>query len=521
LLTKENRQNNSMKNAAARIQNKILKEIRWIESYFLEAYSGMPYLIREKTRILFWSIITASILFLATIMLNIQSPSPRYVFIRLNTILLVFFLTALVILKSGGYRLSVGILFGAIFTIWGIGYYYRFEDYLNTGVNPLNYHFMTLIVFSIFFGSRIWLAFTLLAIITLNLSLFYYFFTHHTLPIFNAVFRDSLINILTSLIISGVLLFLFSRITEKSLQKASRELFKKKRLNANLGKKVESKTQRLKENLDELQAMNENLKEANRKLILAQRTILQDISMASNVQKSFFLPRPPKVKDWQIDFEFMPLSSVSGDFYDFYSEEDKLNGLSLFDVSGHGVSSALITMAAKTIAFRNFRKYESHHPGYILQKINMELTQEMGKSGHHLTGLLLKTSGKQVEYASAGHIDIVVGNKMGDVFPAQSQYGRLNGTFLGIPGVVSNYNSIHFDMEKNEILVAYSDGLIEANRRFSIQMGNAVMIKFLKSINYLEMSASMIKNALLDHFFKIVRQEHIRDDITIIILKKV
>ncbi len=510
-----------MKNVAARIKNKISREVRWLESYFLEAYSGMPYLIREKTRILFWYTVTASTLFLATTILNVQSPSPKYVFIRLNTVLLIFFLFALVILKSGRYRLSVGILFWAVFTIWGIGYYYRLEDYLYTGVNPLNYHFMTLIVFAIFFGSRLWLAFTLILIVTLNLSLYYYFFTHHTLPIFNAVFRDSLVNILSSLIISGVLLFLFSRITEKSLQQVSRELYKNKKLNANLEKKVELKTHRLKENLDELLAMNDNLKEANQNLFIAQRTILQDISMASNVQKSIFLTRPPEVRDWEIDFEFLPLSRVSGDFYDFYSDKDKLNGLSLFDVSGHGVSSALITMAAKSIAFRNFRKYESHHPGYILQKINQELTQEIGKSGHHLTGILLKTAGSRVQYASAGHIDIVVGNKMGEIFPAQSHFGKLNGTFLGISGVVSDYNSIHFTMEKNEVLVAYSDGLVEANRRFSIQMGNAVMIKFLKSINYLEMSATMIKNALLAHFFKIVNREHIRDDITIIILKKV
>jgi serine phosphatase RsbU (regulator of sigma subunit) len=57
--------------------------------------------------------------------------------------------------------------------------------------------------------------------------------------------------------------------------------------------------------------------------------------------------KPPVVSGWDIAFTSRPKSGVSGDFYDFYTNGDKLEGLSLFDVSGHGVAPALITILSK------------------------------------------------------------------------------------------------------------------------------------------------------------------------------
>ena len=65
----------------------------------------------------------------------------------------------------------------------------------------------------------------------------------------------------------------------------------------------------------------------------------------------------PKNDAWDIAFEFIPMSGVSGDLYDFYVSEGEITGLTLCDVSGHGIASGLVTMIARSVFFRNFSKW--------------------------------------------------------------------------------------------------------------------------------------------------------------------
>jgi sigma-B regulation protein RsbU (phosphoserine phosphatase) len=83
------------------------------------------------------------------------------------------------------------------------------------------------------------------------------------------------------------------------------------------------------------------------------------MDMASNVQATLFPPTPPEVNGWDIAFVFRPMAGVSGDMYDFYTEGDTLNGVALFDVSGHGIASGLITMIARTVFQRNFMRKDN------------------------------------------------------------------------------------------------------------------------------------------------------------------
>jgi sigma-B regulation protein RsbU (phosphoserine phosphatase) len=56
------------------------------------------------------------------------------------------------------------------------------------------------------------------------------------------------------------------------------------------------------------------------------------------------------------------MSGISGDLYDFYLDDDTLSGISLFDVSGHGIASGLITMLAKSILFRTYNSNMDQTP---------------------------------------------------------------------------------------------------------------------------------------------------------------
>ena len=64
--------------------------------------------------------------------------------------------------------------------------------------------------------------------------------------------------------------------------------------------------------------------------------------MAAVIQQSFFRQDVKNIKKYEVAYFSRPMVGVSGDLYDFYKTGDKLDGLGVFDVSGHGISSGLV-----------------------------------------------------------------------------------------------------------------------------------------------------------------------------------
>ncbi len=108
----------------------------------------------------------------------------------------------------------------------------------------------------------------------------------------------------------------------------------------------------------ELNEMNQNLVETTYKLAHAQRIAERDMKMAINIQRSLLPQTPPRSSDWDCAFHYQPMSGISGDAYDFYVREGKLAGAGIFDISGHGIASALIAVITRTIMGRSFSQMQ-------------------------------------------------------------------------------------------------------------------------------------------------------------------
>ena len=130
-----------------------------------------------------------------------------------------------------------------------------------------------------------------------------------------------------------------------------------------------------------------------RKLVEMQRMMDLDMEMAARVQTRILHTEPPQSRDWDLHLVFRPVIPVSGDFYDFYETDGNLHGLSMFDVSGHGVSAGLITMIARSIVFRVFRSSDDIPLDIVLDKINEELIEQIGDIDNFITGTLLRFRG--------------------------------------------------------------------------------------------------------------------------------
>jgi len=174
-------------------------------------------------------------------------------------------------------------------------------------------------------------------------------------------------------------------------------------LNRDLEKKVEERTGELNTAIKESEAINEKLINVNKFHEDAQKIAAIEMQMAVHVQTSIFPKDAPVTDEWDIAFYFSPLAGVSGDLYDFYTKHKRLEGVSLFDVSGHGLSSGLITLTSKSIISRYFSAMQKNSLNRVIEKINDEIKTELKNVDNYLSGVLLRFDNNNniVEYVNA------------------------------------------------------------------------------------------------------------------------
>ncbi|MBN1495559.1 MAG: SpoIIE family protein phosphatase [Spirochaetes bacterium] len=283
-------------------------------------------------------------------------------------------------------------------------------------------------------------------------------------------------------------------------------------LNVTLEEKVVERT-------EQLESMNESLFIINDQLTDARRIAQMDMDMAAQVQRTLLAAEPPRVEGWDVAVKLKPMAQVSGDLYDFYATGGSLEGIALFDVSGHGIASGLITMIARSVFHRNFTRGRKLPLARVLQNANRDLINEIGKVDNYLTGILLRFDSGTVEYVNAGHSDLLL--KKGDshkVGIVNIKDHDIKGMFLGAEGVDLPYEDISFNTSTGDVLLLYTDALYESRNQQGEEFGIESLRASLK--NAPAGSARNILDSIASDLFSFVGSSELQDDLTIIVVKR-
>jgi serine phosphatase RsbU (regulator of sigma subunit) len=260
------------------------------------------------------------------------------------------------------------------------------------------------------------------------------------------------------------------------------------------------------------------LRKANDALIMEHLHEAKDMDMAVTVQRNLMPESPPASRNWEIAYFFEPMSGVSGDFYDFYVNNDDLSGMCLFDVSGHGISSALISMIAKWIIYQSFHKNFNKNFSHVPLNISRDLNAAIGKSEYYLTGVLLKFVGDNIKYINASHPDVLI-KKHKSVFPIRKPSGEQPaGLLFGMNIKPLKYEEISCEMDKGDLMLLYTDGFSECRNTSGEQLGSQRLQKILRDSP--DGSAQDTLNFLMEKVYKFMKKNSFDDDSTVIVVKK-
>lgn len=281
-------------------------------------------------------------------------------------------------------------------------------------------------------------------------------------------------------------------------------------LNRNLEKIVRQRT-------SELESSNNLLASKNSELEFEKERTEKEIELASFVQQSFYNQNLPKLNGWEIAYYLKPLSGVSGDLYDFFHKDNKLLGLGIFDVSGHGISSGLVTMLVKNIIEQEFYSGEDKKLDDIMNIINDRVIAEKGNIENYLTGTLVRFFKDRMDFVSAGHPPTLLfkhdHTSPEFIYTNETQYG-----VVGIADFPINFQTYSVELNPGDSLLFYTDGITEAMNSNREEFGKKRLYDAFQRFRDLTLNEQI--KSLVNEVYAFRGTEKLDDDITLIILKK-
>ena len=210
-----------------------------------------------------------------------------------------------------------------------------------------------------------------------------------------------------------------------------------------------------------------------------------------------------------------PTEEVGGDYYDGVQLTDDKYGIFIADVSGKGTSAAF-NMAQMKGVFHSLTQLNLSPTDFII-KANEALGKCLEKSSFITAAYhVIDVTSRTIEFVRAGHCRALQ-------YTSKDQKAQfLEGKGLGL-GILRNKtydNYVHaqtIDYCSGDILVLYTDGIIEATNDFGVAFGEEGLRNSL--INYVGMSPKEIMKGIMDELYEFTSHKMVEDDYSAVVIK--
>ncbi|EMJ86708.1 PP2C family protein-serine/threonine phosphatase [Leptospira meyeri] len=239
--------------------------------------------------------------------------------------------------------------------------------------------------------------------------------------------------------------------------------------------------------------------------------VKEDLALAKLTQEAWVAKDFGEIQNIKIQSRFLPYDEIGGDLILYERLSEDCIDIFFGDISGHGISSALVSGIA-AVSFKKHSKLESS-PSAILSAMHLELKTIVFK--HHISACVLRLYPKErrVEFSFAGHPPVVfwkhdervmklVKDEMYPILLLDHWEGK----------------TISKTFEPGDRLLLYSDGIYELEEEAGGYIGLDVFLQELSEmISASDHSDTLLKkliaNCLID------KERIIHDDIAVLFME--
>ena len=239
----------------------------------------------------------------------------------------------------------------------------------------------------------------------------------------------------------------------------------------------------------------------------------RDLAGAKHVQQAFCPPESLSIHCMECQTIYQSAHEIGGDYYDFFSLQDGRWGIAIGDVSGKGISAALI-MASLQASVRAQALHPHLHLSTLIGSVNRLVYES---SPTHLFASLFyseyEPATRMLRFVNAGHNSpIVVRPRNGS---CEMFYLNSTGMPVGI-SADSQFASGTFQFEIDDLLIAYTDGVTETENDQGEGWGQQRLENLLRSCS--RKTPEQIIKGILDQVSMFANGQPQQDDMTLIVM---
>ncbi len=246
---------------------------------------------------------------------------------------------------------------------------------------------------------------------------------------------------------------------------------------------------------------------------LARERLEKELELARQIQVGI-LPRRLVVEGLELTACMTTATEVGGDYYDVLPVDGGC-WIGIGDVSGHGVTSGLIMLMVQSVVAALVAQDPTASPRdavTILNRVLFENIRHRLIKDDFVTLSLLRVSHQQIVFAGAHEHFLVCRARTGVAEPIVTP-----GTWLGVvPDVGGFTTETTIDLEPDDLVVLYTDGITEARNSAGEQYGLERLGAAVERFRHQPIEE--VRNGLLDEVTSWTARQD--DDATLVLLRQ-
>lgn len=263
-------------------------------------------------------------------------------------------------------------------------------------------------------------------------------------------------------------------------------------------------------------------------LELADKLVTRDeLEFARQIQLSLLPDTIQPVRGFSLASHSEVAASVGGDYYDVLGLDDGSTLVVIADVSGKGISAALYAVKVQTALQLLTR--ESSNPKDLLIGLNEYLYSQLRRNFFLTISVVRLFPDGRVHYSRAGHMPALLLTARKKVCSWLQPKGAAIGLAPPETGNGEKDSGAHrifeksleleeFTMKKDDVLMLYTDGVVESTNRVQEEFGQARLMQMV--LDAAGNEADAVKGRLVERLRGFRNGEELRDDTTFIVVQR-